>query len=87
MQFLKTQASEPAFQASNIKSQCTPDTKVYTEEKFSIKKIYERLKTLIISFSIKVTLNLDFMPTHKTCIVYTFSYISRTAQVYIILKI
>ena len=87
IQFLQTQASVPAPQASHIKSERTPVSEVFTREGFSIEQIYERFKTFEIGLSLKITLNLNCMLTPEACIAYTFSRTSRTAQGYIALKI
>ena len=87
MQFLQTQASVPAPQAPNIKSKHTPDPEVFTGEGYSIKQIFERLKTFGISLNLKMTLNVNQMPTPEVCITYTFSRISRKTQGYIAPKI
>ena len=87
MQFLQTQASIPASQASSIKSECTPDLEIYTGKGFSIRQIYEHFEIFRISLNLKMTLNLDCMPTPEACIAYTFSRTSGTAQGYIAPKI
>ena len=87
IQFPQTQASVPAFQAPKIKSEYIPDPEVFTGEGFSIEQILKLFETFEISFSYKMTLNLDCMPTPESHIVYTFSRISGTAQGYIAPKI
>ena len=87
MQFLQTQASVPPPQASNIKSKCTIDPEVLTREGSSIEQIYERLKTFRISLKLKMTLNLDHLPTPEAHIAYSFPRISESAQGYIVQKI
>ena len=86
MLFLKTQATILASQTPSIKSECTPDPEVFTGEESSIEQIHERLKTFRISFNLKMTLNLNCMPTPEACIAYTFLCTFRTAQGYIALK-
>ena len=63
MQFLKTQASEPASQAINIKLECTPVPEVFTGKGFSIEQIYKRLETFRICFNLKINFNLDYILT------------------------
>ena len=86
MQFLQTQASAQATRPSITKSKCTPDPEIFSEEGPSTEIIHERLKFFGIALDLTMTLNLDRMPTSKTCIAYTFSHTS-TAQGYITLKI
>ena len=87
MQFLQTQASVPAPQASSIKLKFTPNPEVFTRTGFSIEQIHKYLKTFKISLNLKMTLNLDRMPTLEARIAYTFSRTSKTAQGYIAPKI
>ena len=72
VQFLQTQASVPAPQASHIKSECTLDPEVFTKKESSIEQVYECLETFRISLNFKITLNLDCMPTPETHIAYIF---------------
>ena len=87
IQFLQTSASVLAPQASSIKSKRTPDPEVFTGKESSIEQIHECLKIFEISLNLKVTLNLNHMPTPEACIAYTFSRTSGTAQGYIAPKI
>ena len=87
MQFLQIQVSVLAFQALNIKSKCTPNSEVFTGKGSSIEQIHERLETFEISFSLKITLNLDPMHTSEAGIAYTFSRTCEKAQGYIAPKI
>ena len=87
MQFLQTQASLPAPQAPSIKLKCIPDPEVFTGKGFSIEQIHERLETFGIDISLKMTLNLNRIPTPESYIAYTFSRTSGTAQSYITPKI
>ena len=87
MQFLQIQASVLAPQAPNIKSECTQDPEVFIEKESFIEQIHERFKTFGISLNLKITLNLDRMPTLEIQIAYTFSRTSETAQGYIASKI
>ena len=85
--FLQNQASVPASQAPSIKSERTLDSEVFTREGSSIEQINKGHKIFRISLSLKITLNLDRIPTPEACIAYTFSRISETTQCYIALKI
>ena len=87
MQFLQTQASAQATRPSITKSDGTPDSEVFSGEGPSTKVIYERLKSFGIVLDLKMTLNLDRMPTLEARIAYTFSRTSGTAQGYIAPKI
>ena len=53
IQFLQTQASVWAPQASHIKSKCTPDPEVFTGEGSSIDKFINALKTLKLVLALK----------------------------------
>ena len=87
MQFLQTQGRVPAPQAPRIKLKYTPDPEVFTEKDPSIRQIHECLKTFRISLNLKMTLNLNRMPTPEVRIAFIFSHTSRTAQEYIAHKI
>ena len=87
MQFPQTQANAPAPQAPNIKSECISNPEVFTREGLSIEQIYKHLETFGISLSLKITLNLDHMPTPEAGIAYTFLRIFEIAQNYVALKI
>ena len=87
MQFLQTQASAQATKTSITKSERTPDPEVFCGEGPSIEVIHERLKSFKIALDLKMTLNLNRMPTPEARIAYTFSRISGTAQGYIAPKI
>ena len=84
MEFLRTQTTA---QAPHIKSKCTPDPEVYPEERSSTEQVHECLESFGIALDLKMTLNLDCMPTSEARIAYTFSRTSGTAQEYIALKI
>ena len=87
MQCLQTQASAQATRLSTTKSECTLDPEVFSGEGPSTKVIHERLEFFGIALNLKMTLNLDRMPTPEACIAYTFSRTSGTAQGYIAPKI
>ena len=87
MQFLKTQASVTASQASKIKSKRSSDPEVFTWEGSSIEQIYKCLKTFEISLNLKMTLNLNLIPTLKAHITYIFTRTSSIVQGYIEPKI
>ena len=90
MQFLQTQASAQATRPSITKSEKTLQTlKFFLERGPSTKIIHERLESFEIALDLKMTLNLDRMPTPEASIAYTFSHsrTSRTAQGYIAPKI
>ena len=87
IQFLQTQASIQDFQAPNIKSKHILDLEVFTGDESSIEQIHECLKIFGISLNLKMTLNLDCMPTPEACTAYTFSRTSGTVQGYIAPKI
>ena len=87
MQFLQTQASAQATRPSITNSECTPDLKVFSGEGLSTEVIHERLESFGIALDLKMTLNLDRMPTPEARIAYTFSRTSGTAQGYIAPKI
>ena len=84
MEFLPTQATA---QAPHIKSERTPDPEVFSGEGSSTEQVYERLEFFGIALDLKMTLNLDRMPTPEARIAYTFSRTSGTAQEYIAPKI
>ena len=79
MQFLQTQASAQATRPSITKSERTPDPEVFSRKGPSTKVIYERLESFGIALDLKMTLNLDRMPTPEARIAYTFSRTSGTA--------
>ena len=87
MQFLQTQASVQATRPSITKSKHTPDPEVFSGERPSTKVIHERLESFGIALNLKMTLNLNRMPTPEAHIAYTFSRTSGTAQGYIAPKI
>ena len=87
MQFLQTQASAQALRPSITKSECTPDPEVFSGKGLFTGIIYEHLESFGIALNLKMTLNLDRMPTSEACIAYTFSRTSGTAQGYIAPKI
>ena len=87
MQFLQTQASAQATRPSITKSKRTPDPEVFSGEGPSTEVIHERLESFGIALDLKMTLNLDHMPTPEARIAYTFSRTSKTAQGYITPKI
>ena len=87
MQFLQTQAFAQATRPSITKSKCTPNLEVFFGERPSTEVIHERLESFGIALDLKMTLNLDFMPTPEACIAYTFSRTSGTAQGYVAPKI
>ena len=87
LQFLQTQATAQASQQSHTKLECTPDPEVFFGEGLSTEIIHERLESFGIALDLKMTLNLDCMPTPEARIAYTFSRTSRTAQGYIAPKI
>ena len=87
MQFLQTQASAQATRPSITKSKCTPDPEVFSGEGPSTEVIHECLESLEIALDLKMTLNLDRMPTPEARIAYTFSRTSGIAQGYIAPKI
>ena len=87
MQFLQTQASAQATRASIIKSKCTPDPEVFFGKGPSTEIIHECLEPFEIVLDLKMTLNLDRMPTPEARIAYNFSCTSGIAQGYIAPKI
>ena len=87
MQFFQTQASAQATRPSITKSECIPAPEVFFEEGPFTEIIHERLKSFGIALDLKITLNLDRMPTPEARIAYTFSRTSGTAQGYIASKI
>ena len=87
MQFLQTKASAQATRPPITKSECTPDPEVFSGEELSTEVIHERLESFGIVLDLKMTLNLDRMPTPEARIAYTFSCTSRTAQSNIASKI
>ena len=84
MEFLHTQTTA---QAPHIMSERTPDPEVLSGEGYSTKQVHERLESFDIALNLKMTLNLDHMPTSEARIAYTFSQTSGTAQRYIAPKI
>ena len=87
MQFLQTQAFAQATRPSITKSEPTPDPEVFSGEGPSTEVIHERLEFFGIALDLKMTLNLDRMPTPEARIAYIFSRTSETAQGYIARKI
>ena len=87
MQFLQTQASAQATRPSITKSECTPDPEVFSGKGPPTEVIHECLESFEIALDLKMTLNLDRMPTPKARIAYTFSRTSGIAQGYIAPKI
>ena len=87
MQFPQTWAIVPAPYAPNIKSEYKPILEVLNGKRTSIEQIHECLEIFRINLNLKLTLNLDHIPTPEACIVYMFSCTFRTAQVYITPKI
>ena len=90
MEFLSTQTTTQATQAahaSHAKSERSPDPEIFSGEGTSIEYIHERLESFGIALNLKMTLNLDRMPTLEARIAYTFSRTSSTAQGYIAPKI
>ena len=83
----KTQASGQATRPSITKSECTSKPEVFSEEGLLIEVIQERLEFFEIVLELKMTLNLDRMPTLEARIAYKFSRTSGTAQGYIAAKI
>ena len=63
MQFLQTQASAQATRLFITKSERTSDPEVFSGEGPSTEVIYERLESFKIALDLKMTLNLDRMPT------------------------
>ena len=86
MQFLQTQASAQATRPSITKSECTPDPEIFSGEGLFTEVIHERLKSFGIALDLKMTLNLDRMPTLEARIAYTFSRTSGISQGYIASK-
>ena len=87
MDFLRTQTTTQATHASHAKSERSPDPEIFSGKGSSIEYIHERLESVGIALDLKMTLNLDRMPTSEARIVYTFSSTSGTAQGYIAPKI
>ena len=90
IEFLHTQTTTQATQAahaSHAKFERSPDPEIFSGEGSSIEYIHERLESFDIALDLKMTLNLDRMPTPEARIAYTFSRISGTAQRYITPKI
>ena len=87
MQFFQTQAFAQATRPSINKSKRTPDPEVFSGKGPFTKVIHECLESFGIALDLKMTLNLDRMPTPEARIAYTFSRISGIAQGYITPKI
>ena len=87
MKFLCTQTTAQATHASHTKFERSLNPEIFSEEGSSIEYIYKRLETFGIALNLKMTLNLDRMPTPEARIAYTFSRTSGTAQGYIAPKI
>ena len=87
MEFLHTQTTVQATHASHVKSECSTDPEIFFREGFFIEYIYERLEFFGRALDLKMTLNLDRMPTPEARIAYPFSRTSGTAQEYIVPKI
>ena len=87
MQFFQTQASAQATRPSITKSKRTPDPEVFSGEGPSTEIIHEHLEFFGIARDLKMTLNLERMPTPEPRMAYIFSRTSGTAQGYIALKI
>ncbi|KAI9876683.1 MAG: hypothetical protein M1823_007232, partial [Watsoniomyces obsoletus] len=80
-QFLEQQNNSRFMAAS--KSDKAPDPEIFTAEGSSIDVIHEKLETFAIQLELKMTLNMDRMPTPDTRVAHTFSRTSGTAQGYI----
>ena len=87
MPFFQTQASAQATKSFITKSKCTPDPEIFSGEELFTEIIHEHLESFGIALDLKMTLNLDSMPTPEARIAFTFSRTSRTAQGYIAPKI
>ena len=87
MEILRIKATVQATHASHAKFERSPDPEIFFGEKSLIEYIHERLEFFGIVLDLKMTLNLDRMPTPEACIAYTFSRTSGTAQGYIAPKI
>ena len=90
IEFLCTQTTAQAthaIHASHAKSQRFPDPEIFSGGGSSIEYIHKRLESFGIALDLKVTLNLDRMPTPKARIAYIFSHTLGTAQGYITPKI
>ena len=90
IKFLRTQTTAQATQAthaSHAKSERSPNPEIFSGEGSSIEYIHERLESFDIALDLKMTLNLDCMPTPEARIAYTFSRTSGTAQGYMAPKI
>ena len=87
MEFLRTQTLAQVTHASHTKSERSPDPEIFSSERSSIEYIHERLESFGIALDLKITLNLDRMPTPEARIAYTFSRTSGSAQGYIAPKI
>ena len=87
IQFLQTQASAQALKLSITKSKCASDPEVFSGEGPFTKIIHECLDSIGIALDLKMTLNLDRLPTPEASIAYTFLHTSETAQGYIAPKI
>ena len=87
MEFLRTQTTAQATHASHPKSERSPDPEIFSGEGFSFEYIHKCLEFFGIALDLKMTLNLDRMPTPEARIAYTFSRTSGTAQGYIAPKI
>ena len=71
MDFLRTQTTTQATHASHAKSEHSLDPEIFPGEGSSIEYIHERLETFGIALDLKMTLNLDRMPTPEARIAYT----------------
>ena len=90
MEFLRTQTTTQATKASHAshaKSERFPDPEIFFGERSFIEYIHEHLESFGIALNLKMTLNLDHMPTPEASIAYTLSRTSSTAQGYIAPKI
>ena len=87
MEFLRTHTIAQATHRPHAKSERSLDTEIFSGKGSSIEYIHEHLESFGIALDLKITLNLDRMPTPEARIAYTFSCTSGTAQGYIAPKI
>ena len=87
MEFLCTKTIAQATHAFHTKSVCFSDPEIFSEKGSFIEYIHKRLESFGVALDLKMTLNLNCIPTPEAHIAYTFSRTSGTAQGYIAPKI
>ena len=83
-EFMRIQATNTTPKS---KSEHTADPEIFSGDGGNTEIMHEKLKSFIMSLSLKITLNTDWYPTETSWIAYVFSRTTGTAQSYISAKI